>query len=86
MNGAMSESARTAARCPFAIGDRVIDDQGESGTLGRETFHGPWTRYQMGWWVIYDRDFTTRVLACRLQRITQPIQDLLFQNPDKKAS
>jgi hypothetical protein len=85
MNGAMSEAVRKQCRCPFVIGDRVIDDQGESGTLGRETFHGPWPGFELGWWVNYDRDYTTRMLAIRLQRITVPIQDKLFEDHRKEC-
>ena len=73
-----------SSRFQFSTGDRVINDQGESGTLGRETFHGPWKGYQLGWWVRYDRDYTTRTLVNKLTHFTAPIQEGLFETAKNK--
>ena len=50
----------------FKAGDRVITKNQERGTLIQETFSGHWKGYQMGWWVRFDNDYTTRVLSKHL--------------------
>jgi hypothetical protein len=73
------------SRFRLESGDRVIDDQGETGTLLGETFYGPWKGYRLGFWVRYDRDYTTRMTIDRLQRLTAPLQDELFKTEPAPA-